>query len=215
MDTRAELVNKDIARDVSYLKEEMSNIKQNLQIFCENDFKICKRLANVENHLFRLFGEKENHFSIYEMIDLVVEMNKSLKQLKESFASSQSQFQVFRNKQEDISNKVAKHKETLSSTNRSFDLVFEKIESLGFKQVKKHQSTNLIYIQTFQVKISDLQLINEKAKIMEKAIAEMKEKMESKIIRTERREEEGGFNKNRTLRSVETKSMGKILNVFL
>ena len=135
MYTRAEIVNEDIARDVFYLNEEISNIKQNLQILSINDSGSSKRLANVENHLCKLFGENEKHYNIYEMIDLVVEMNKSLKHLKEDFASSKSQFQVFRYKQEDVWNKVTKHIQILSSQNKSFDLVFEKIESLGLKQV--------------------------------------------------------------------------------
>ena len=118
MDTKAEIVNEDIARDVFYLKEEISNIKQNLQILSKNDSESPKRLANVENHLCKLFGENEKHYNIYEMTDLVVEINKSLKHLKEDFASSKSRFQVFRNTQEDVLDKSAK-------TNKSFDLVFQ------------------------------------------------------------------------------------------
>ena len=54
----------DIVRDVSYLKEEISNIKQNLQILSKNDSESPKRLANVENHLCKLFGENEKHYNI-------------------------------------------------------------------------------------------------------------------------------------------------------
>ena len=64
MYTRGELVNENIAKDVSYLKEEISNIKQNLQIYLENDSESCRRLANVENHLCKLFGENEKHYNI-------------------------------------------------------------------------------------------------------------------------------------------------------
>ena len=48
---------------------------------------------------------------------------------------------------------------------------------------------------------------------MEQAITEMKEKIESKSIRTER-EENKEFNKNRTVRYADTNRMGKILNLF-
>ena len=140
MHTIVEPVNENIVRYISYLKEEITNINQNLQIFSKNDSERCTRLVNIENHLFKLFGENEKHFNIYEMIDLVVE---SLKQLKEEFASSKSQFQLFRNTQEDVLKKVAKKRHMLSSQNKSFYLVFEKIESLELKQVY-YQTTNLI-----------------------------------------------------------------------
>ena len=212
MYTRGELVNENIAKDFSYLKEEISNIKQNLQICFKNDSESCRRLANVENHLLKLFGENESHFSIYEMIDLVVEMNKSLKQLKEDFASSKSQFQVFRKKQEDVFNKEAQHKQISSSQDKSIELVFEKIESLGLKQVKYKTIFLIQKIKTYFVKISDLQLISKTTMIMDQAIAEIKEKIEIKSIRREK-QEEVGFNENKNLGVADTNKMGKNPNM--
>ena len=48
----------------------------------------------------------------------------------------------------------------------------------------------------------------------EQAIAEMKEKNERRNIRAERKEEDGGFNRNRTVRIAETNRMGKIQNLM-
>jgi len=143
-------------RDVSGMQEDVSNIKQHLQIFSKNDSEIYKRLASIENHLFKLFGENTNHFSIYELIDLVVEMNKSLENLTEVVASSKSQLCVFRSQEECLRREVARHKDTLALYSNRLDLADQNMEYIRLKQ------------------ISDLEQISGKTDTIEDEIAGMK-----------------------------------------
>ena len=108
------------------------NIKKNLQLTCKKD---SERLANIENHLFKLFGDNKNHFSIYELIDLVVEINNSLGNLSTEFTSLNSQFEVLKSKQEYLGNEGSKNKQILSENSEKVNLAFEIIESIRIKQV--------------------------------------------------------------------------------
>ena len=94
-----------------------------------------KRLQKIENNLFELFGKTGSHFSIYELIDFVVGMNNSLKQMVKGFETSQSQFQLFRNEQEEVLNIVVEQKKVLETHSNSFDQIIQRIESTNIKEV--------------------------------------------------------------------------------
>ena len=111
------------------------NIRKNLQLSCKKDSEICGRLANIENHLFKLFGENKNHFSIYELIDLVVEINNSLGNLSTEFTSLKSQLEMLKSKLEYVGHEGSKYKQILAEQTDKVKLAFECIESLRLKQV--------------------------------------------------------------------------------
>ena len=123
-----QLANDNIVREVSCLKAEVNNIKRHLQINCQSTSASCKRLEKIENNLFELFGKSGNHFSIYELIDFVVGINNSLNKVVEGFETSQSQFELFRDKQEEVLSSVAEQKQTLEYQSKRLDLVAERIE---------------------------------------------------------------------------------------
>lgn len=126
---------KIINTQIAFIKEDILNIRKNLQLSCKKDSEICGRLANIENHLFKLFGENKNHFSIYELIDLVVEINNSLGNLSTEFTSLKSQLEMLKSKLEYVGHEGSKYKQILAEQSDKVKLAFECIESLRLKQV--------------------------------------------------------------------------------
>ena len=61
-------------------------------------------------------------------------MNNSLDQMVEGFETAQSQFQLFRNKQEDDLNNVLEQKKVLETHNKRFHQLIQKIESTNLKE---------------------------------------------------------------------------------
>merc|ERR1711970_1382801 len=117
--------NTNMVREFSCLKAEVLNIKRHLQLNCQNTSASCKRLEKIENNLFELFGKSGNHFSIYELIDFVVGINNSLNKVVEGFETSQSQFELFRDKQEEVLSNLTQQKQTLDCQHKRLDLVVE------------------------------------------------------------------------------------------
>ena len=131
----SEIPNGNVIQEVSCIKAEVLNIKRHLQLNCHSTSESCKRLEKIENNLFELFGKTGNHFSIYELIDFVVGMNNSLNKMVEGFETSQSQFQLFRNEQEEVLNNVVEQKKVLETHGKSLDQMLQKIHSTNLKEV--------------------------------------------------------------------------------
>ena len=138
-----------IFQQISFLTEDVLNIKKNLQLTCKKDSEMCVRLANIENHLFKLFGDNKNHFSIYELIDLVVEINNSLGNMSTDFTSLKSQLEVLKSKQEYLANEGSKYKQILTEKSEKVNLAFESIESIRIKQVFFSTILNILFKQTY------------------------------------------------------------------
>ena len=111
------------------------NVKRHLQLTCQSTSASSKRLEKNENNLLELFGKTGNHFSIYELIDFVVGMNNSLNKMVEGFETSQAQFQLFSDKQEEVLKTVGEQKQAIESQGKRLDLVLDRMESAGVKEV--------------------------------------------------------------------------------
>ena len=61
-------------------------------------------------------------------------MNNSLDQMVEGFETDQSQFQLFRNKQEDDLNNVLEQKKVLETHSKRCHQLIQKIESTNLKE---------------------------------------------------------------------------------
>lgn len=134
-------------------------------------------LANLEKDFLGLFGKSESYSSIFEFIDIVVGMNKSLNQMMHDLVKSQSQLHLLRNEQEEVLMKIGEQKKILKSHNDSFDRVFRNMRSADIKE------------------ISDYELVSQKTQDMENIIKVMKEKVDEleKIDRRSNPASEDGF----------------------
>merc|ERR1719341_440603 len=93
----------------------------------------------MENNLFELFGKTGNHFSIYELIDFVVGMNNSLNQMVEGFETSQSQFQLLRNEQEEVLKNVVEQKKVQETHGKSLNEMLQNIQATNMKEVSEFE----------------------------------------------------------------------------
>merc|ERR1712013_526008 len=78
-------VDKNLAIDIILLKAEVGNIKNQLQQY-GNEYNC------------------ENHKNIFEFLEIVVGMNKSLNEMMEEFVSSQAQVKLIKSEQDKVFN---------------------------------------------------------------------------------------------------------------
>eukprot|EP00092_Neocalanus_flemingeri_P021296 GFUD01023080.1.p1 GENE.GFUD01023080.1~~GFUD01023080.1.p1 ORF type:complete len:719 (-),score=237.45 GFUD01023080.1:177-2333(-) len=155
-----EFLDENMARDVIVIKAEVENIKRQLQLYFQNHNESSIRMANFENDLLEIFRKSDSNSSIFEFIEILVGMNKSLNQMMEDFVNSQAQLHLLRNEQEEVFNKIGEQKQIIESHANRFDNISTKIEASDIKE------------------ICDYELICERTQDMENNIAVMKEKID-------------------------------------
>jgi len=89
-----DLVDKNLAIDIILLKAEVGNIKNQLQQY-GNEYNC------------------ENHKNIFEFLEIVVGMNKSLNEMMEEFVSSQAQVKLIKSEQDKFFNELKEDKNSL------------------------------------------------------------------------------------------------------
>merc|ERR1719481_1899873 len=82
-------IDENLAIDLILIKAEVGNIKNQIQQFSNNSQKNC-----------------ENHNNIFEFLEIVVGMNKSLNVMMEDIVSSQAQVKLIRSEQEQFFTKL-------------------------------------------------------------------------------------------------------------
>jgi len=147
------------ARDVIIINEEIKEINRQLHLNHENKNESSNRLANLENDLLTIFRKNENQSNIFEFLEIVVGLNKSLNQMTDDFISSQSELHWLRDGQKEIIKTVQEQKQILSCHN-GFEKVFRKIEPEDIKE------------------IFDYEIISQKTQDMEDIINKMKTKID-------------------------------------
>jgi len=155
-----EFVDENFGRDFIFMKTEVENIKKQLELYCQNHNENSYRLANLENDFLKLFRKSKSFSNIFEFIEILVGMNKSLNMMGGDLINSQAQLHLIRNHQEQICTQIGQQKQILECHDDSFDKVLKKIELAEIKE------------------IFDYSLISQKTRDMEIIISGMKEKID-------------------------------------
>jgi len=116
-----EIVDENLVRDVNNLKEEVNKIKNQLFLYYNDQSKSSDKLTNVENHVLELFRKPSVHNSIFEFLEMLVGMNKSLNNMMEEIVSSQTAVELVRSEQEQVWNRLGEQKQTIESQEEKFE----------------------------------------------------------------------------------------------
>jgi len=155
-----EFLDENMARDFILMKTEVANLKKQQELFWQTNDESSQKLIKIENYLLQLFGKSESRFSIFEFIDIVVGLNKSLNLMMEDFCNFKGQLYLIRDKQNDNLKKIDEQKQLIEFHETSFGKVFRKIESTNVKE------------------ICDYELVSQRTNAMEDIIAEIKQKID-------------------------------------
>jgi len=161
--THLEIHNKEVldgnmTENLILIKAEVDNLKKQQELFWKANDETSAKLTKVENYLLQLFGKSESRFSIFEFIDIVVGLNKSLNLMMEDFCNFKGQLYLIKDKQGDVLKKLDEQKQLIEFHETNFGKVFRKIESTNVKE------------------ICDYELITQRANAIEDMISEIKQK---------------------------------------
>jgi len=94
-------------QSMSNIEMDLSNIKRSLLRLYEEGYQSSRKISKIEKLLVKLFGENTSEFSLFELIDTVVDMNKSIEKLEKRFRGLKSQLQIVQINEDDEINSLA------------------------------------------------------------------------------------------------------------
>jgi len=152
-----ELVDKNLATDIILLKAEVGNIKNKLE-----RYNIVKDDPNFLTNC-------ENHNNIFEFLEILVGMNKSLNEMMEDFVKSQTQVQLMKTEQEQFISKMKEEREALET---HFDNDKDIIKIGEHEKISQKLDDMGNMLHTVRKNIDELQKIHNINKCAKKAQAD-------------------------------------------
>merc|ERR1711874_142542 len=152
-----ELVDKNLATDIILLKAEVGNIKNKLE-----RYNIVKDDPNFLTNC-------ENHNNIFEFLEILVGMNKSLNEMMEDFVKSQTQVQLMKTEQEQFISKMKEEREALET---HFDNDKDIIKIGEHEKISQKLDDMGNMLHTVRKNIEELQKIHNINKCAKKAQAD-------------------------------------------
>ena len=108
-----DILEENLVFNVYLCMTEVEELKSQLHLYFNDQSKSCDKLTNVENHVLELFRKPAVHKSIFEFLEMLVGMNKSLNEMMEGIVGSQAHIELVRSEQEQVWNRLGEQKETI------------------------------------------------------------------------------------------------------
>ena len=106
------------------MKTKVEDIRKELKMYLETIGYDCQDLSR----------RTEKH-PIFDFIEIVVGMNKSLNQMMDECLKPQTQLHLLKHEQEECLDKISKHDRILESHENNFEKVVKDIEAANIKKV--------------------------------------------------------------------------------